>query len=114
MLIITPRVIALRYRRPQPIKLITALLTQRLSKRDPHRLRRILGLHTRSRNNRFERYRHEDIRTSPGAMNVPLTLAFAMLPERGLVWTVLRAIGGIRNALFEVRDRKHDGEEVLL
>jgi hypothetical protein len=37
-----------------------------------------------------------------------------MLPERGLVWTVLRAIGGIRNALFEVRDRKHDGEEVLL
>ena len=86
------------------LKLITALLTLRLSKRDTHRLPRILGLHTRSRNDRFERYRHEDIRTSPGrALNVTLTLAFAMLPETGLVWTVLRAIGGIRNALFEVR-----------
>jgi hypothetical protein len=32
-----------------------------------------------------------------------LNLTLAMLPETHLVWTVLRAIGGIRNALLPVR-----------
>lgn len=39
--------------------------------------------------------------------------AFAMLPESGLVWTVLRAIWAIRNALFELRRRQSGGQEVL-